>query len=405
MAFATINDAVEDFRAGRMVIIVDDEDRENEGDLACAAEKVTPEIINFMARYGRGLICLSLTEDRLDELQIPLQVSDADNTATRGTAFCVSIEARRGVTTGISAADRATTVLVAVDPRTKPSDLARPGHIFPLRARNGGVLVRPGQTEAVVDLARIAGMTLGGVICEIMNDDGTMSRLPQLREFAAQHGIKIISVADLVGYRMSNEVLVHRAVEARVPTVYGEFRAIAFANDINADTHLALVMGEINPDESMLVRVHSQCVLGDVFGSLRDDTGWQLHRSLELIAGEGRGVLLYLKQEGRGVGLVNQLRAYGVMDELDKDAVDAEREVVGVQKMDPRDYGIGAQILHELGVHKMRLMTNHPVKRAAIEGFGLEITDRVAIEIEPNESNERVLRARKEKLGHLLTKV
>ena len=405
MPFATINDAVEDFRSGRMVIIVDDEDRENEGDLACAAEKVTPEIINFMARYGRGLICLSLTEDRLDELQIPLQVSDVDNTATRGTAFCVSIEARRGVTTGISAADRATTVLVAVDPRTKPGDLARPGHIFPLRARNGGVLVRPGQTEAVVDLARIAGMTAGGVICEIMNDDGTMSRLPQLREFAAQPGIRIISVADLVGYRMSNEVLVHRAVEARVPTVYGEFRAIAFSNDINANTHLALVMGELSSDESMLVRVHSQCVLGDVFGSLRDDTGWQLHRSLELIAGEGRGVLLYLKQEGRGVGLVNQLRAYGVMDELNKDAVEAEREVVGVNKMDPRDYGIGAQILHELGVRKMRLITNHPVKRAAIEGFGLEITDRVAIEIEPNESNEKVLRARKEKLGHLLTKV
>jgi 3,4-dihydroxy 2-butanone 4-phosphate synthase / GTP cyclohydrolase II len=405
MSFATINDAVEDFRAGRMVIIVDDEDRENEGDLACAAEKVTPDIINFMARYGRGLICLSLTEERLDELQIPLQVSDADNTATRGTAFCVSIEARRGVTTGISAADRATTVLVAVDPWTKPSDLARPGHIFPLRARKGGVLVRTGQTEAVVDLARIAGLTPGGVICEIMNDDGTMSRLPQLREFAAEHGIKIISVADLVGYRMSNEILVHRAGDARVPTVYGEFRAVAFTNDINDDVHLALVMGEINAEESILVRVHSQCVLGDVFGSLRDDTGWQLHRALELVAGEGRGVVLYLKQEARGVGLVNQLRAYGVMDEQDKDSVDAEREVVGIQKMDPRDYGIGAQILHELGVREMRLMTNHPVKRAAIEGFGLEITDRVAIEIDPNESNEKVLRARKEKLGHLLTKV
>ncbi|HTG15802.1 MAG TPA: 3,4-dihydroxy-2-butanone-4-phosphate synthase [Blastocatellia bacterium] len=405
MSFATIKDAVEDFRAGRMVIIVDDEDRENEGDLACAAEKITPDIINFMARYGRGLICLSLTEERLDELQIPLQVSDADNTATRGTAFCVSIEARRGVTTGISAADRATTVLVAVDPWTKPSDLARPGHIFPLRARKGGVLVRTGQTEAVVDLARIAGLTPGGVICEIMNDDGTMSRLPQLREFAAEHGIKIISVADLVGYRMSNEILVHRAGDARVPTVYGEFRAVAFTNDINDDAHLALVMGEINAEESILVRVHSQCVLGDVFGSLRDDTGWQLHRALELVAGEGRGVVLYLKQEARGVGLVNQLRAYGVMDEQNKDSVDAEREVVGIQKMDPRDYGIGAQILHELGVRKMRLMTNHPVKRAAIEGFGLEITDRVAIEIDPNESNEKVLRARKEKLGHLLTKV
>src|ERR1044071_3846322 len=405
MPFATIQDAVEEFRAGRLVIIVDDEDRENEGDLACAAEKVTPDIINFMARYGRGLICLSLTEERLDELQIPLQVSDSDNTATRGTAFCVSIEARRGVTTGISAADRATTIQVAVDPRTRPSDIARPGHTFPLRARRGGVLVRPGQTEAVVDLARIAGLTPAGVICEIMNDDGTMSRLPELRVFAKEHGIKIISVADLVSYRMANEVLVHRAGEARVPTVYGEFRAIAFTNDINNDTHLALVMGEIDSDESLLVRVHSQCVLGDVFGSMRDDTGWQLQRALEVISGEGRGVLLYLKQEGRGVGLVNQLRAYRLMDEQNKDAVEADAAIVGMKQMDPRDYGIGAQILHDLGVRKLRLITNHPVKRAAIEGFDLEITDRVPIEMEPNESNEKVLRARKEKLGHLLTKV
>ena len=405
MPFATIEQAIEEFRAGRLVIIVDDEDRENEGDLACAAEKVTPDIINFMARYGRGLICLSLTEQRLDELQIPLQVSDADNTATRSTAFCVTIEARRGVTTGISAADRATTIQVAVDERTRPLDLARPGHISPLRARNGGVLVRPGQTEAVVDLARIAGLTPAGVICEVMNDDGTMARLPELREFALQHGLKIISVADLVSYRMANEVLVHRAEEARVPSVYGEFRAIAFTTDINQDTHLALVKGEIDPEASMPVRVHSQCVLGDVFGSLRDDTGWQLHRSLELIAEEGRGVLLYLKQEGRGVGLVNQLKAYRLMDEQDKDAVEADAAAVGLQRMDPRDYGIGAQILHELGVRKMRLITNHPVKRAAIEGFGLEITDRIPIEIEPNESNEKVLRARKEKLGHLLTKV
>jgi 3,4-dihydroxy 2-butanone 4-phosphate synthase/GTP cyclohydrolase II len=404
MPFATIQEAVEEFRAGHMVIIVDDEDRENEGDLAIAAEKVTPEIINFMARFGRGLICLSLTEERLDELQIPLQVSDADNTASRGTAFCVSIEARRGVTTGISAADRATTIQVAVDPRTKPSDIARPGHTFPLRARKGGVLVRPGQTEAVVDLARIAGMMPAGVICEIMNDDGTMARLPELRVFAEGHGIKIISVADLVSYRMANEVLVHRAGEARVPTVYGDFRAIAFTNDINNDTHLALVMGEIDPDESLPVRVHSQCVLGDVFGSLRDDTGWQLQRALEMIAEEGRGVLLYLKQEGRGVGLVNQLRAYRLMDEQHKDAVEADAAILG-QKTDPRDYGIGAQILHELGVRKMRLITNHPVKRAAIEGFDLEITDRVPIEMEPNETNEKVLRARKEKLGHLLTKV
>ncbi|HJQ69227.1 MAG TPA: 3,4-dihydroxy-2-butanone-4-phosphate synthase [Blastocatellia bacterium] len=405
MPFATIQEAVEDFRAGRLVIIVDDEDRENEGDLACAAEKVTPEIINFMARYGRGLICLSLTPERLDELQIPLQISEADNTATRGTAFCVSIEARRGITTGISAADRATTIQVAVDPRSKPADLARPGHIFPLRSRRGGVLVRPGQTEAVIDLARIAGLTPAGVICEVMNDDGTMARLPELRVFAAQHGIKIISVADLVSYRMANEVLVRESGRSVVPTVYGEFRATAFTNEINSDVHLALVMGEIEADESVLVRVHSQCVLGDVFGSLRDDTGCQLHRSLELIAAEGRGVLLYLRQEGRGLGLVNQLRAYRLMDERDKDAVEADAEVVGLHNMDPRDYGIGAQILHTLGVRKMKLITNHPIKRAAIEGFGLEITDRVPMEIEPNQSNEKVLRARKEKLGHLLTKV
>ncbi|MEN3333482.1 MAG: 3,4-dihydroxy 2-butanone 4-phosphate synthase / cyclohydrolase, partial [Blastocatellia bacterium] len=393
------------FRAGHMVIIVDDEDRENEGDLACAAEKVTPEIINFMARFGRGLICLPLTEERLDELQIPLQVSETENTASRGTAFCVSIEARRGVTTGISAADRATTIQVAVDPRSRPADLARPGHIFPLRARKGGVLVRPGQTEASVDLARIAGLMPAAVICEVMNDDGTMARLPQLREFAGQHGIKIISVADLVSYRMANELLIHCAGEARVPTVYGEFRALAYTNDINSDVHLALVMGDITPDEDLLVRVHSQCVLGDVFGSLRDDTGWQLQRALEIIAAEGRGVLLYLKQEGRGVGLVNQLRAYRLMDEQNKDAVEADAAVVGRHKMDPRDYGIGAQILHDLGVRKMRLITNHPVKRAALEGFDLEITDRVPIEMEPNETNEKVLRARRDKLGHLLTKV
>jgi 3,4-dihydroxy 2-butanone 4-phosphate synthase/GTP cyclohydrolase II len=350
MAFATIQDAIEDFRAGRLVIIVDDEDRENEGDLACAAEKVTPEIINFMARYGRGLICLSLTPERLDELQIPLQISEADNTATRGTAFCVSIEARRGITTGISAADRATTIQVAVDPRSKPSDLARPGHIFPLRSRRGGVLVRPGQTEAVVDLARIAGLTPAGVICEVMNDDGTMARLPELRVFAAEHGVRIISVADLVSYRMANEVLVRQAGQALMPSVYGEFRATAFTNEINNDVHLALVMGQIEPEESILVRVHSQCVLGDVFGSLRDDTGGQLHRSLELIASEGRGVLLYLRQEGRGLGLVNQLRAYRVIDERDKDTVEADAEIVGLHNMYPRDYGIGALFLNTIGV-------------------------------------------------------
>jgi 3,4-dihydroxy 2-butanone 4-phosphate synthase/GTP cyclohydrolase II len=405
MTLATIREAAEDFRAGKMVIIVDDEDRENEGDLTCAAEMITPEIINFMAKYGRGLICLPMTPERLDELHIPLQISESDNSASHGTAFCVSIEARRGVTTGISAADRAMTIRVAVDPRTRPADLARPGHIFPLRARRGGVLVRPGQTEAVVDLARIAGLTPAGVICEIMNDDGTMARLPELEKFSKEHGIKIISVADMVGYRMANEILVHRSVEATVPTVYGEFQAVAFTNEITSDVHLALVKGEINPEHSMLVRVHSQCVLGDVFGSLRDDTGWQMHRSLEMISEEGQGVLLYLRQEGRGLGLINQLKAYQVSDERNKDAVEADIEVVGSRNMDPRDYGIGAQILHELGVRKMRLITNHPVKRAAIEGFGLEITDRIPIEIEPNETNEKVLRARKEKLGHILTKV
>ena len=405
MSLDGIKEALEEFRAGHIIIIVDDEDRENEGDLACAAEKITPEIINFMVTHGRGLICLPMTEERLDELQIPLQVSESDNTAALGTAFCVSIEARRGVTTGISAADRATTILTAVDPRSKPSDLARPGHVFPLRARRGGVLVRPGQTEAAVDLARISGMTPAGVICEILNDDGSMARLPSLRRFALDHNLKIISVADLVSYRMANEVLVHCAGRARVPTVYGDFTAYAFKNDINDEVHLALVKGEVEADRSILVRVHSQCVLGDVFGSLRDDTGWQLHRALELIAAEGSGIFLYLKQEGRGIGLANQLRAYQLMDEQNKDTVEADAELVGSRNMDPRDYGIGAQILHELGVRKMRLITNHPIKRAAIEGFGLEMTGLVPIEIEPNETNETVLRTRKEKLGHLLTKV
>jgi 3,4-dihydroxy 2-butanone 4-phosphate synthase/GTP cyclohydrolase II len=405
MPLATIKEAIEEFRSGRLIVIVDDEDRENEGDLACAAEKVTPEIINFMARFGRGLICLSMTEERLDELQIPLQVSESDNTASRGTAFCVSIEAKRGVTTGISAADRATTIQVAVDPRTKPWDLARPGHIFPLRARTGGVLVRPGHTEAVIDLARAAGMSPAGVICEVLNEDGTMARLTELRAFAEEHNLKTISVADIVKYRMAHEELVHRAGEAVVRTVYGEFKAYAFTNDINSDVHLALVMGDPGPETSVLVRVHSQCVLGDVFGSLRDDTGWQLHRALQLIADEGEGILLYLKQEGRGIGLIKQLRAYQLMDDQDVDSVEAEAELAGLRNMDPRDYGIGAQILHSLGVHKMRLITNHPVKRAGIEGFSLEITDLVRIEIEPNETVEKVLRTRKDKLGHLLTKV
>ncbi|HEY6333720.1 MAG TPA: 3,4-dihydroxy-2-butanone-4-phosphate synthase [Blastocatellia bacterium] len=405
MALAAIPEAIEEFRAGHMVIIVDDEDRENEGDLVCAAEKITPDIINFMVKNARGLICLPMTEERLDELQIPLQVSESDNTATLGTAFCVSIEGKRGVTTGISASDRATTILTAVDPRTKPSDLARPGHIFPLRARRGGVLVRPGQTEAAVDLARISGMTPAGVICEIMNDDGTMARMPSLRDFAARHDLKIISVADLVSYRMANEVLVHCSARAHVPTVYGEFTAYAFTNDINNDVHLALVKGEVDSNSSVLVRVHSQCVLGDVFGSVRDSAGWELHRALELIAAENAGILLYLKQERRGIGLVNQLKAYQLLDEPQRDAVHPDPESLGSRNMDPRDYGIGAQILHELGVRKMRLITNHPIKRAAIEGFGLEMTGLVPIQMGAGETNENVLRTRKEKLGDLITKI
>src|SRR3954451_24954778 len=307
MAFASIEEAVAEIREGRMIIIVDDEDRENEGDLACAAEKVTPEIINFMARFGRGLICLPLTEDRLDALQIPLQVSEAENTASRGTAFCVSIEARRGVTTGISAADRATTIQVAVDPRTRPADLARPGHIFPLRAKKGGVLVRPGQTEASVDMARIAGLYPAGVICEIMNADGTMARLPELEEFAREHELKIISVADLVRYRIRKETLVRRAAETELPTVYGLFRAVAFENVVNGEVHLAMVMGDVSTPEPVLVRVHTENVTFAMFGSLTGATGFQLQTSLEKIAASGRGVVLYLRQREHNLDLVHQL--------------------------------------------------------------------------------------------------
>ena len=372
---AKIEDAVEDVRAGRLVIIVDDEDRENEGDLVCAAEKVTPEIINFMAREGRGLVCLSLTEERLDQLQIPLQVPDLDNTSGFGTAFCVSIEARRGVTTGISAADRATTILTAVDPDTRPGDLARPGHIFPLRARPGGVLVRPGQTEASVDLARIAGLTPAGVICEIMNDDGTMSRMPELRVFARRHNLKIISVADLIAYRMKTEVLVRKVAEADVPTPYGTFRGVAFENTINGDHHLALHKGPITP-EPTLVRVHAQCVLGDVFGSLYDSAGWQLYRALEMIAEEGSGVVLYLSRRERSGELVQHLKAYAAYDPALEPAGARLADVHG----DIRDYGIGAQILHAIGLRKIRVLSNHPRKLAGVEGFEIEVVDFVPIQ-------------------------
>jgi len=371
---ATIEEAVADIRDGKMIIIVDDEDRENEGDLVCAAEKVTPEIINFMARHARGLICLPLTEDRCDELHLTTQV--ADNTSYLGTAFTVSIDARRGITTGISAADRATTILVAVDPNARPQDLARPGHIFPLRAKNGGVLVRPGQTEASVDMARIAGLYPAGVICEIMNEDGTMSRLPQLEEFAAQHNLKMISVADLVRYRIRKETLVRRVVETDLPTVYGRFRAVAYENVINGDVHLAMVMGDVKTDEPVLVRVHTENVTCDMFGSLIDDTGFQLHTALEKIAAEACGVVLYLRQREHSLDLVNQLRTYEVMQRRGITKRDASLETgYGVD----RDYGVGAQILHDLGLRKILLLSNHPPKVAALEGFELSVVGNVPL--------------------------
>ena len=374
MAIATIDEAVRDIRDGRMIIIIDDEDRENEGDLVCAAEKVTPEIINFMARHARGLICMPLTEERCDELHLTTQV--ADNTSYLGTAFTVSIDARKGITTGISAADRATTILCAVNPKCQPKDLARPGHIFPLRAKNGGVLVRPGQTEASVDIARIAGLNPSGVICEIMNEDGTMARLPQLEEFAAEHNLKMITVADLVHYRISKETLVRRVVESDLPTVYGRFRAVAYENVINGDVHLAMVMGDVKTDEPVLVRVHTENVTCDMFGSLIDDTGFQLHTALEKIANEARGVVLYLRQREHSLDLVNQLRTYSLMQEKGVSKREASLETgYGVD----RDYGVGAQILHDLGLRRILLLSNHPPKVAALEGFELSVVGNVPL--------------------------
>ena len=374
MPIATIDEAVAEIRDGRMIIIVDDEDRENEGDLVCAAEKITPEIINFMARHARGLICLPLTEDRCDELHLTTQV--ADNTSYLGTAFTVSIDARRGISTGISAADRATTILVAVDPASRPQDLARPGHIFPLRAKSGGVLVRPGQTEASVDMARIAGLYPAGVICEIMNEDGTMSRMPQLEAFAVQHNLKMISVADLVRYRISKETLVRRVVESDLPTVYGKFRAIAYENVINGDVHLAMVMGDVKTDDPVLVRVHTENVTCDMFGSLIDDTGFQLHTALEKIASEARGVVLYLRQREHSLDLVTQLRTYNLMQQKRISKRDASLETgYGID----RDYGVGAQILHDLGLRRILLLSNHPPKVAALEGFELSVVGNVPL--------------------------
>ena len=389
MSFAPIDEAVADVRDGRMIIIVDDEDRENEGDLVCAAEKVTPEIINFMARYARGLICLPLTEERCDELHLTTQV--ADNTSFLGTAFTVSIDARRGITTGISAADRATTVQVAVDQKSRPQDLARPGHIFPLRAKNGGVLVRPGQTEASVDVARLAGLYPAGVICEIMNEDGTMARLPQLEIFASQHNLKMITVADLVRYRISIEKMVRRVVETDLPTVYGRFRAIAFENIINGDVHLAMVMGNVATEDPVLVRVHTENVTCDMFGSLIDDTGFQLHTALEKIAADARGVVLYLRQREHSLDLVNQLRTYGLMQDKGINKREASLETgYGVD----RDYGVGAQILHDLGLKQILLLSNHPPKVAALEGFQLKVVGNVPLG-EPARLNDQEINGNK----------
>ena len=400
MGFATIEEAVEDIRAGRMVIVVDDKDRENEGDLTIAAEKVTPEAINFMARYGRGLICLPMTAERLEELEIPLMVSE--NSSRFSTAFCVSIEARDQTTTGISAADRSATVCAAIDPETRPEHLLRPGHMFPLRAVRGGVLQRAGQTEAAVDLARIAGLYPAGVICEIMNEDGTMARVPQLEEFTRRHGIKMIAIADLIGYRLRTERFVNRVATPALPTRHGEFRLYAYSNELDGKAHLALVMGDVSTDEPVLVRVHSECLTGDVFGSGRCDCGDQLDVAMAQIAAEGRGVLVYLRQEGRGIGLINKLRAYELQDD-GADTVQAN-EALGF-KADQRDYGVGAQILTDLGVSQLRVMTNNPRKFVGLSGYGLEIVERVPIEIAPSDTTRRYLQTKKKKLGHYLTSV
>ncbi|HZN54656.1 MAG TPA: bifunctional 3,4-dihydroxy-2-butanone-4-phosphate synthase/GTP cyclohydrolase II [Candidatus Polarisedimenticolaceae bacterium] len=399
--FATVEQALDDLRAGRMIVILDDEDRENEGDLACAAQFVTPEIVNFMATHGRGLICLPMSAERLDALDIRPMVEQ--NTARRGTAFCVSIEARRDVTTGISAADRARTIRVAVDERTRPDDLARPGHVFPLRARPGGVLKRAGHTEAIVDLCRLAGLAPAGVVCEIMNADGTMARLPELLPFAAAHDLKLLTIADLIRHRMRTERLVTRVASPQLPTDRGTWTIHAFHTELEDRTHVALVMGDPTPEEPTLVRVHSECLTGDVFGSSRCDCGAQLHRAMEMIEREGRGAILYLRQEGRGIGLANKLRAYELQDSHHKDTVEANL-ALGF-RADHRDYGVGAQILYDLGIRRLRLMTNNPGKYVALKGYGLELVERVPLEAPAGTDNRRYLETKKQKLGHLLESV
>lgn len=395
---SSVEKGIEDIKQGKMVILVDDENRENEGDLCMAAEYVTPEAINFMAKYGRGLICLSLAEELADRLNLPPMV--ADNKARFETAFTVSIEARQGVTTGISAKDRATTIQTAIADGAGPQDLVSPGHVFPIRARRGGVLVRTGQTEGSVDLAKLAKLKPAGVICEIMNEDGTMARMPDLEKFAREHDLKIITVADIINFRMQNERLVRRVAEANLPTSYGgDFRIIVYENDVDDMKHIALVKGEISPEDAVLVRVHSECVTGDLFGSLRCDCGDQLHRAMEIIKREGKGVIVYMHQEGRGIGLANKIKAYNLQDH-GMDTVEANVHL-GF-KEDLRDYGIGAQILVDLGVRKMRILTNNPKKIIGLEGYGVEMVERVPIVIEPNEKNIRYLETKKEKMGHLL---